>query len=71
VSVAGELGVEGVAVSLSPSFTYRTRPLIVFCSTRGNVIYKSVGLGLMDIVVGNELLRVGKEKNIGLTVENF
>ncbi|GIZ45456.1 hypothetical protein CKM354_000862200 [Cercospora kikuchii] len=39
--------------------------------TRGNVIYKSVGLGLMDIVVGNELLRMGKEKNIGLTVENF
>lgn len=44
---------------------------MVFCSTRGNVIYKSVGLGLMDIVVGNELLRVGKERNIGLTVENF
>ncbi|KAF2215231.1 hypothetical protein CERZMDRAFT_65554 [Cercospora zeae-maydis SCOH1-5] len=39
--------------------------------TRGNVIYKSVGLGLMDIVVGNELLRVSKENKIGLSVENF
>ncbi len=38
---------------------------------RGNVIYKSVGLGLMDIVVGNELLRVGREKGVGVTIDHF
>lgn len=39
--------------------------------TRGNVIYKSVGLGLMDIVVGNELLRISKERGVGVTIEHF
>nr|POE47075.1 uncharacterized protein CFP56_00407 [Quercus suber] len=39
--------------------------------TKGNVIYKSVGLGLMDVVVGNELLRIAKERGVGTTVEDF
>ncbi|KXT03685.1 hypothetical protein AC578_5183 [Pseudocercospora eumusae] len=39
--------------------------------TRGNVIYKSVGLGLMDIVVGNELLRFARERGVGMTVDDF
>ncbi|TKA70510.1 hypothetical protein B0A55_07282 [Friedmanniomyces simplex] len=39
--------------------------------TRGNVIYKSVGLGLMDVVVGNELIRMARERGIGTTIENF
>lgn len=39
--------------------------------TRGNVIYKSVGLGLMDVVVGNELLKKAAERGIGTVIENF
>ncbi|KAK5113296.1 hypothetical protein LTR85_010913 [Meristemomyces frigidus] len=39
--------------------------------TRGNVIYKSVGLGLMDVVVGNELIVRARNKGIGTTIENF
>nr|POE74738.1 uncharacterized protein CFP56_37269 [Quercus suber] len=39
--------------------------------TKGNVIYKSVGLGLMDVVVGNELLRIASERRIGTTVPDF
>ncbi|KAK3624203.1 hypothetical protein LTR56_021139 [Elasticomyces elasticus] len=39
--------------------------------TKGNVIYKSVGLGLMDVVVGNELVRMARERGIGTTIENF
>lgn len=39
--------------------------------TRGNVIYKSVGLGLMDIVVGNELVKSARGKGIGVTIEHF
>ncbi|USW52309.1 Putative ornithine cyclodeaminase/mu-crystallin, NAD(P)-binding domain superfamily [Septoria linicola] len=39
--------------------------------TKGNVIYKSVGLGLMDIVVGNELLRVSREQGVGVTMDHF
>lgn len=37
----------------------------------GNVIYKSVGLGLMDLTVGLHLVRFAKEKNIGIHVEGF
>ena len=38
---------------------------------RGNVIYKSVGLGLMDLVVGNELVRIARENDYGVIVEDF
>ena len=37
----------------------------------GNVIYKSVGLGLMDICVGEDVVGVAREKNIGTTIESF
>jgi ornithine cyclodeaminase/alanine dehydrogenase-like protein (mu-crystallin family) len=39
--------------------------------TRGNVIYKSVGMGLMDLVVSEDLIRLGKERDVGVTVEDF
>ncbi|KAK4985304.1 hypothetical protein LTR50_006055 [Elasticomyces elasticus] len=39
--------------------------------TKGNVIYKSVGLGLMDVVVGSELVRMADERGIGTRVDNF
>ncbi|KAK4624673.1 hypothetical protein CLAFUW4_05381 [Fulvia fulva] len=39
--------------------------------TRGDVIYKSVGLGLMDVVVGNELLGLAWSRGIGTRIENF
>ncbi|KAI0888211.1 ornithine cyclodeaminase [Annulohypoxylon maeteangense] len=37
----------------------------------GNVIYKSVGLGLMDLVVGFEIVRLAKERDLGSHVEGF
>lgn len=37
----------------------------------GNVIYKSVGLGLFDITVGNALVRLARERGVGTTIENF
>lgn len=37
----------------------------------GNVIYKSVGLGLMDLVVGVELVELAKIKGVGVTVPEF
>jgi ornithine cyclodeaminase/alanine dehydrogenase-like protein (mu-crystallin family) len=40
-------------------------------SQRGNVIYKSVGLGLMDLVTGGDLVRLARERNLGTTVEDF
>lgn len=39
--------------------------------TRGNVIYKSVGLGLMDIVVGTELVRFAERRGVGFRIEHF
>ena len=39
--------------------------------TRGNVIYKSVGLGLMDIVVGNGLIEFARDRAVGTTIEDF
>ena len=38
---------------------------------RGNVIYKSVGLGLMDLVIGSELIRLGRERGIGTVIQDF
>ena len=37
----------------------------------GNVIYKSVGLGLMDVCVGEDLIVLARERGIGITMENF
>ncbi|KAF4460137.1 hypothetical protein FALBO_13096 [Fusarium albosuccineum] len=37
----------------------------------GTVIYKSVGLGLMDLVVGMHLVEVANDKNIGTRIEGF
>lgn len=37
----------------------------------GTVIYKSVGLGLMDLVVGTHLVEVAKRKNVGTIIEGF
>ncbi|KAI2628604.1 NAD(P)-binding protein [Hypoxylon sp. NC1633] len=39
--------------------------------TSGNVIYKSVGLGLMDLVVGFEIVRLAQERGVGSTIEGF
>ena len=39
--------------------------------TRGNVIFKCVGIGLMDVVIGGELVRMARERGIGTTIENF
>ncbi|KAF2400914.1 NAD(P)-binding protein [Trichodelitschia bisporula] len=38
---------------------------------RGNVIYKSVGLGLMDVVIGSELVRLADEREIGTRLKRF
>ena len=38
---------------------------------RGNVIYKSVGLGLMDVVIGMEIVRLAEELKIGSTILDF
>ncbi|KAI4169365.1 MAG: hypothetical protein LQ343_005758 [Gyalolechia ehrenbergii] len=37
----------------------------------GNVIYKSVGLGLMDICVGEDLVMLSRERGVGKTIEGF
>ena len=38
---------------------------------KGNVIFKSVGIGLMDIVVGSEIVRLANERGLGVHVESF
>lgn len=38
---------------------------------RGNVIYKSVGLGMMDICVGEDLVQMAMQKGIGTSVPGF
>lgn len=37
----------------------------------GNVIYKSVGLGLMDLAVGIKLIQLAREKCVGTHIEGF
>jgi ornithine cyclodeaminase/alanine dehydrogenase-like protein (mu-crystallin family) len=38
---------------------------------KGNVIYKSVGLGLMDVAVGNDLVRLADERGVGTKIDGF
>ncbi len=37
----------------------------------GNVIYKSVGLGLMDLCVGESLVGLARERKVGTTIGEF
>ncbi|PMD59195.1 NAD(P)-binding protein [Hyaloscypha bicolor E] len=37
----------------------------------GNVIYKSVGMGLMDLTVGADLVKIARFKKIGTTIDEF
>lgn len=39
--------------------------------TRGNVLYKSVGLGLMDLTVGQDLVTLARERGVGTHIEDF
>jgi ornithine cyclodeaminase/alanine dehydrogenase-like protein (mu-crystallin family) len=39
--------------------------------SKGNVIYKSVGLGLMDLCVGAQIVRLAREKGVGTTFKDF
>jgi len=38
---------------------------------KGNVIYKSVGIGLMDVTVGGDLVRLADERRVGTIIDNF
>lgn len=38
---------------------------------KGNVIYKSVGLGLMDLVTGGDLVKLARARSLGTNVEDF
>ncbi|MCJ1354975.1 MAG: hypothetical protein MMC33_004965 [Icmadophila ericetorum] len=38
---------------------------------RGNVIYKSVGLGVMDVCVGSAIVRMARERGLGVNVDDF
>ena len=37
----------------------------------GNVIYKSVGLGVMDVSVGQDLVQLAEAMNVGVRIDNF
>lgn len=39
--------------------------------TKGNVIYKSVGMGLMDLVVAGDLIALGRERDVGVRIDDF
>lgn len=39
--------------------------------SEGNVVYKSVGMGLMDLVVGGDLVTLAREKGVGVTIQKF
>ncbi|ORY61585.1 uncharacterized protein BCR38DRAFT_440591 [Pseudomassariella vexata] len=37
----------------------------------GNMVYKCVGMGIMDVIVASELLKIAKNMNIGRILEDF
>ena len=40
-------------------------------ATEKNLIFKCVGLGIMDLVIAGELIEMAKEKGVGLTMDDF
>ncbi len=40
-------------------------------TTEKNLVFKCVGLGIMDLVIAGELLEMAKEKGIGLVMDDF
>ncbi|KIW48894.1 uncharacterized protein PV06_01453 [Exophiala oligosperma] len=38
---------------------------------QGNLVFKCVGMGIMDTVVGGDLLQMATEKDVGLVVDDF
>jgi ornithine cyclodeaminase/alanine dehydrogenase-like protein (mu-crystallin family) len=38
---------------------------------KGNVVYKSVGLGLMDVVVGTDVVALADQRGIGTRIPDF
>ncbi|KAI5299867.1 hypothetical protein KEM56_002910 [Ascosphaera pollenicola] len=38
---------------------------------KGLVVFKSVGMGLMDIIVGEEILKIAREMEIGTNIDDF
>ena len=48
-----------------------TRESLALWLETGNVLYKSVGLGLMDLSVGMHLVEFAKEKGVGTFVQGF
>ena len=38
---------------------------------KGNVVYKSVGIGLMDICVGEDLVALAMQKGVGTSVDGW
>ena len=39
--------------------------------SKGNVIYKSVGLGLMDVITGGDVVRFADERDVGTKIPTF
>ena len=38
---------------------------------KGNVVYKSVGLGLMDLITGKDMIDIAREKGVGTFIDDF
>jgi ornithine cyclodeaminase/alanine dehydrogenase-like protein (mu-crystallin family) len=57
--------------SNSPSRQKQKEDGLVRWLREGTVIYKSVGLGLMDLVVGTHLINVANQKQVGTQVADF
>lgn len=47
----------------------KSDPVVV--PERCNVVFKCVGMGIMDLIIGKKLLDVGKERGLGMEVDGF
>ncbi|PHH58424.1 hypothetical protein CDD82_3046 [Ophiocordyceps australis] len=57
--------------SISPPGSEKTDDSLSRWLRDGTVIYKSVGLGLMDLVIGMHLVKVANEAQLGTMVQGF
>lgn len=75
VHEAGELVKAGIPnekmLEIGQIFEDTSKPGLKEWLETGLVIYKSVGTGVMDLAIGQGLLELAKQRNVGYTMENF
>ncbi|KAI5285521.1 hypothetical protein KEM54_000509 [Ascosphaera aggregata] len=58
-------------VEIGELFDESTRTSVLSGLEDGNIIFKCVGIGIMDLIMGRELLNMASTRNLGIRIDRF